>query len=68
MISKNPLQVHMPWKCFQPNAMTKMLHRKPSGLDSRLKKLKYTLKLKIKHNDWLLADTLQQAANHCALF
>ena len=28
--------------------------------------LKYSLKLEIKRNDWLLADT--QAANHCALF
>ena len=26
------------------------------------------LKLKIKRNDWLLADTCPQAANHCALF
>ena len=26
------------------------------------------LRLKIKHNDWLLADTCPQAANHCALF
>ena len=26
------------------------------------------LKLKIKHNDWLLADTCPQAANHCAVF
>ena len=31
-------------------------------------KLEYRLKLKIKHNDWLLADTCPQAANHCALF
>ena len=26
------------------------------------------LRLKIKRNDWLLADTCPQAANHCALF
>ena len=26
------------------------------------------LKLKIKRNDWLLADTCPQAANHCPLF
>ena len=26
------------------------------------------LKLKIKRNDWLLAKTCPQAANHCALF
>ena len=31
-------------------------------------KLEYSLKLKIKRNDWLLADTSPQAANHCALF
>ena len=26
------------------------------------------IRLKIKHNDWLPADTCPQAANHCALF
>ena len=31
-------------------------------------KLEYSLRLKIKSNDWLLADTCPQAANHCALF
>ena len=31
-------------------------------------KLEYSLKLKIKRNDWLHADTCPQAANHCALF
>ena len=31
-------------------------------------KLEFSLKLKIKHNDWLLADMCLQAANHCALF
>ena len=31
-------------------------------------KLEFILKLKIKRNDWLLADTCPQAANHCALF
>ena len=31
-------------------------------------KLEFILKLKIKHNDWLLADTCPQAAIHCALF
>ena len=31
-------------------------------------KLEYSLKLKIKHTDWLLADTCLQAANHYALF
>ena len=31
-------------------------------------KLEYSLKLKIKRNDWLLADSYPQAANRCALF
>ena len=31
-------------------------------------KLEYSLKLKIKRNDWLLADTCPQAADYCALF
>ena len=31
-------------------------------------KLEYILRLKIKHNDWLLADTCPQSANHCVLF
>ena len=31
-------------------------------------KLEFILGLKIKHNDWLLADKCPQAANHCALF
>ena len=30
-------------------------------------KLEYSLRLKIKINDWLLADTCPQAANHSAL-
>ena len=31
-------------------------------------KLVYSLRLKIKRNDWLHADKCPQAANHCALF
>ena len=31
-------------------------------------KLEYSLRLKIKCNDWLLADTRPQAANKCPLF
>ena len=31
-------------------------------------KLEYGLRLKIKRNDWLLADTGPQAASHYALF
>ena len=41
-------------------------------LDPRMRsdhiKLEFILKLKIKRNDWLLADTCPQAANHYALF
>ena len=37
-----------------------------SGLD--VIKLEFILKLKITRNDWLLADTCPQAANHFALF
>ena len=39
---------------------------KSSGLE--VIKLEFILRLKIKCNDWLLADTCPQAANHCALF
>ena len=31
-------------------------------------KTEFSLKLKIKPNDWLLADMCPQAANHCAFF
>ena len=31
-------------------------------------KFEFVLNLKIKPNDWLLADTCSQAASHCALF
>ena len=31
-------------------------------------KLEFILRLRIKRNDWLLADTCPQAANHRALF
>ena len=31
-------------------------------------KFEYSLRLKVKCNDWLLADMCPQAANHCALF
>ena len=37
-----------------------------SGL--KVIKLEYSLRLKIKRSDWLLADTCPQAANHCTLF
>ena len=31
-------------------------------------KLEFILKLKVKHNEWLLADKCPQAANHYTLF
>ena len=31
-------------------------------------KLEFIVRLKIKRNDWLIADMCPQAANHCALF
>ena len=39
---------------------------KSSGLN--VIKREFIIKHKIKRNDWLLADTCPQAANHCALF
>ena len=36
--------------------------------DLEVIKLEFILRHKIKHNDWVLADTCPQAANHCALF
>ena len=49
-------------------ADTKDRIRPGSGEGLEVIKLKYSLKLKIKRNDWLLADTCPQAANLCALF
>ena len=37
-----------------------------SGLE--VIKLEFILRLKVKCNDWLLADTCPQSANHCAYF
>ena len=37
-----------------------------SGLE--VIKPEYSIRLKIKRNDWLLANTCRQAANHCPLF
>ena len=39
-----------------------------SGPGLEVIKLEFILKLKIKHNDWLLADTCLQAANQCSIF
>ena len=40
----------------------------PTDAGPEVIKLECILKLKIKHNGWLLADRCPQAANHCALF
>ena len=48
------------------NHKFKLMIQRRAGLE--VIKLEFILRLKIKHNDWLLADTCQQAANHCALF
>ena len=42
--------------------------QKNTGPGLEVIKPEYSLRLKIKRNDWLLADTCPQAANHCALF
>ena len=44
----------------------KTIKVKQPGLD--VIKLEFVLRLKIKQNDWLLADMCPQAANHSALF
>ena len=54
--------------CFPLNMS--LVVRKPSFSASGLEviKLEFILRLKIKRNDWLFADTCPQAANRCALF
>ena len=71
-----PLTLHM-WEFNSPQTIKclknlKKLKKKKtsSGIQSGLEviKLEFILRLKIECNDWLLADTCPQAANHCALF
>ena len=64
----------MMWKkwtenhCCECKLMTvKPKQRKTWRSGPKVIKLEYSLKLKIKHIDWLLAYTCPQAANHCAL-
>ena len=54
--SKKPYVLHHP-------AQAKNLNFHPS---LEVIKLELILRLKIKRNDWLLADMCPQAANHCA--
>ena len=58
--SQQYVNVSIPWVGLQSMIVT------CPGLE--VIKLGYSLRLKIKHNDWLLADTCPQAANHCTLF
>ena len=51
---------------FESENELKFYNHEATGIE--VIKLEYSLKLKIKQNDWLLADTCPQAANHCALF
>ena len=44
---------------------TATVENKRPGLE--VIKLEFILRLKIKRNDWLFADTCPQAANHCAV-
>ena len=48
------------------NMVTKRITKNLPGLE--VIKLEYNLKLKIKRNELLLADTCPQAVNHCAFF
>ena len=41
--------------------MVKWINHSPCKPDLEVIKLEYSLKLKIKHNDWLLADTCPQS-------
>ena len=50
----------------ETNILTKNHITKPAGLE--VIKLEFILRLKIKRNDWLFADTCPQAANYGALF
>ena len=65
--------------CSSPGKLSPALIQTPKQVSMTIKsyshrhgleviKLEFILRLKIKRNDWLLADTCPQAANHCALF
>ena len=60
----------MPMRLEPVASRSRVKHSNTEPLHSLLVviKLEFNLKLKIKRKDWLLADTCQQAANHCALF
>ena len=48
---------------FESDQFRQYVRPSPEVID-----LEFIIKLKIKRNDWLLADTCPQAANHRALF
>ena len=52
----------------QHNGSGKSQTSNPSIPGLEVIKLEFILRLKIKRNDWLLADMCPQAADHCALF
>ena len=52
----------------QPTVVLENPGIEPATPGPEVIKLEYSLKHKIKRNDWLLAATCPQAANHCALF
>ena len=59
--------IRMEWSIiYFKGSQVKNANNGRSGLE--VIKLEYSLRLKIKRNDWLLADMCPQAANHCALF
>ena len=58
------LKINFFKKFFQEHYPSVKQFRPRSGLE--VIELEYSLRLKIKRNDWLLADTSPQAANHCA--
>ena len=55
-------------KIYGEDAEYQQSHRIRTYSSLEVIKLEYSLKLKIKRNDWLLADTYLQAANQGALF
>ena len=57
---------HILTNCIFTHSVTSYFNCQSPGLE--VIKLEFILRLKIKHNDWLLADMWPQAANHCALF
>ena len=63
------VHVVISWVGLAPNVCVSVFQVKiDTKPDLKVIKLEYILRLKIKRNDWLIADTCPQAANHYALF